>query len=107
MVKQGSIIKLHTGHRQKDKRTVLVISNDTFNTFCKMSIVCPIAETQQQHPFHLPLNGQTQTTGCILCEQVRTVEILARNAEFVETVPDETLAKAMQLITSFMTVTDA
>jgi mRNA interferase MazF len=46
MVKQGNIIWLdfdpQAGHEQKGRRPAVVMSNDTFNNFSKLAIVCPI-----------------------------------------------------------------
>jgi mRNA interferase MazF len=46
MVKQGDIIWLdfdpQTGHGQKGRRPALAVSNETFNNFSKLAIVCPI-----------------------------------------------------------------
>jgi len=49
MVKQGDIIWLdfnpQTGHEQSGRRPALVVSNESFNRFSKMAIVCPITNT--------------------------------------------------------------
>jgi mRNA interferase MazF len=82
MVKQGFIIWLdfdpQTGHEQKGRRPALVISNKTFNKFSKLVIVCPITNTDKNHPFHVKLDNRTKTTGAVLCDQARTLDISAR-----------------------------
>ena len=49
MVKQGDIIWLdfnpQTGHEQSGRRPAVVVSNESFNRFSKMAIVCPITNT--------------------------------------------------------------
>jgi len=49
MVKQGDIIWLdfnpQTGHEQNGRRPAVVVSNESFNRFSKMAIVCPITNT--------------------------------------------------------------
>jgi mRNA interferase MazF len=51
MVKQGHIIWLdfdpQTGHEQKGRRPALVISNETFNNFSNLAVVCPITPVYQ------------------------------------------------------------
>jgi mRNA interferase MazF len=46
MVKQGDLIwldfDLQLGHEQKGRRPALVVSNETFNNFSNLAIVCPI-----------------------------------------------------------------
>jgi mRNA interferase MazF len=106
MVKQGSLIWLdfdpQVGHEQKGRRPALVISNETFNNFSKMAIVCPITNTNKDHPFHVKLDGRTKITGVILSDQVKTVDISARNYEFIEKVPDDILLEVIDIINGFI-----
>ena len=106
MVKQGDIIWLdfdpQAGYEQKGRRPVLVISNETFNNFSKMVIVCPITNTDKKHPFHIKLNEKTKTTGVILCDQARTLDIIARKYELVESIPDEILIEVIDIIYGFI-----
>ena len=106
MVKQGNIIWLdfdpQIGYEQRGRRPALVISNDTFNKFSKLAIVCPITSVDKNHPFHIKLNNETKTTGVILCDQTRTLDINARNYEFIENIPDEILNEVIDIIFGFI-----
>jgi mRNA interferase MazF len=106
MVKQGNIIWLdfdpQAGHEQKGRRPALVIGNETFNNFSKMAIVCPITNVDKNHPFHVKLNEKTKTTGVILCDQIRTVDIKARKYEFVEDIPEDILLEVIDIIYGFI-----
>jgi len=106
MVKQGNIIWLdfdpQTGHEQKGRRPALVISNDTFNNFSKMAIVCPITNSDKKHPFHIKLNEYTKTMGVILCDQSRTLDIKARKYEFIENIPGDILLEVIDIIFGFI-----
>ena len=106
MVKQGSIVWLdfdpQAGYEQKGRRPALVISNDTFNNFSKMAIVCPITNTDKNHPFHIKLNENTKTTGVILCDQARTLDINARKYEFIENIPEVILLEVIDIIFGFI-----
>jgi mRNA interferase MazF len=108
MVKQGHIIWLdfdpQIGHEQKGRRPALVVSNETFNNFSKLAIVCPITNTDKKYPFHIKLDKRTQTTGVILCDQTRTLDINARNYEYVETIPDDILFEAVDIINGFIEI---
>lgn len=90
MVKQGSIIKINfnpqSGHEQAGYRPALIVSNDFFNEKTNMTIVCPITNTNNKFPLHVPLDSRTQTTGVILCEQLRSLDIEARGYHFIEMV---------------------
>ena len=106
MVKQGNIVWLdfdpQTGHEQKGRRPALVISNETFNQFSKMAIVCPITSVNKNHPFHIKLDSRTKTKGVILCDQARTLDILARKYEFIEEVPEEIMLEIIDVIYGFI-----
>jgi len=106
MVKQGNIIWLdfnpQIGHEQKGRRPALVISNEIFNNFSKMAIVCPITNVDKNHPFHIKLDKQTKTTGVILCDQVRTLDIYARKYEFIEDIPEEIMNEVIDIVYGFI-----
>ena len=103
---QGDIIYLdfnpQTGNEQKGRRPAIIITNNLFNKYSKMLMVCPITNTNKNHPFHIPLDERTKTTGTILCDQARTLDITARNAAFIEKAPDEVINKVINMIKSFI-----
>src|SRR6056297_1841057 len=102
---QGDIVFLEfdpqKGHEQKGQRPALVISNDTFNHFTKMALVCPITNTNRGFPFYVKLNSQTHTTGVIMCEQVKSLDIYARNISFSEKIPKHILAEVLDIVAGF------
>ncbi len=102
MVRQGDIIKLNftpqAGHEQAGYRPALVISNDFFNEKTNLVIVCPITNTNNAFPLHIPLDSRTQTTGVILCEHVKALDINARSFRIVEPLPKDLLAKVIDIV---------
>lgn len=50
----------------------------------------------------IELDERTQTTGVILCDQAKMLEIGARNAQFKEECPKDLWNEAKELIISFM-----
>jgi mRNA interferase MazF len=102
MVRQGDIIKLdfdpQSGHEQKGYRPAVVVSNDFFNDKTNMAIVCPITNTDKGFPLHVALDERTQTTGVIMCEQIKSLDILQRNGRFVEKLPKETLKRVLEIV---------
>ncbi|MGI6435897.1 MAG: type II toxin-antitoxin system PemK/MazF family toxin [Syntrophomonadaceae bacterium] len=99
---QGDIIYLEfdpqAGHEQKGRRPAFVASNNTFNQFTKLAIVCPITNTNRVFPLHVPLDGKTKTTGVIMCEQAKSLDISARNAAFFEKAPRDIVQEVSELI---------
>jgi len=111
MVKQGDIIWLdfdpQTGHEQTSRlggsrRPALVVSNETFNDFSSLAIVCPITNTNKNHPFHVKLDKRTKTTGVVLSDQSRTLDIKAHNYEFIEKIPDDIFFEVIDIISGFL-----
>jgi mRNA interferase MazF len=106
MVSQGDIIWLdldpQVGREQKGRRPALVISNNSFNRYSSMHMICPITSTDKQHAFHLSLDDRTKTSGVILCDQARVLDIKARNYDFIERLPSNILEKAKSLLISFI-----
>ena len=106
MVKQGSIILVdfdpQAGHEQKGRRPALVISNDLFNKYSEMAILCPITNTDKNHPLHIRLNEETKTNGVILCDQVKTMDIKVSNFKYLENIPEEILENVLDIVFSII-----
>ncbi len=102
MVKQGDIIKINfnpsLGHEQAGYRPALVVSNDVFNQKTKLAILCPITNTQNHFPLHIPLDKRTKTTGVILCEHLKSVDLESREHKKVEVIPKDILSQVIHLI---------
>lgn len=102
---QGDIILLEfdpqAGHEQKGRRPAFVVSNNTFNQFTNLAIVCPITNSNRGFPLHVPLDERTKTTGVIMCEQAKSLDISARNASFLEKAPKDILEEMADILISF------
>ena len=89
--KQGDIVMMdftpQSGHEQAGRRPALVVSNDFFNRVTHMALVCPITNTVRSFPLHVALDERTQTTGFVLCEQVKSLDLTARKVDFKEKAP--------------------
>ena len=103
---QGDIIILsfdpQTGHEQKGRRPGLIISNDEFHKRSNMAMVCPITNTISGFPMHIFLDDKTDTTGEIMCEQVKCLDINARNPLCKESIAGDLLDEAIDMICSFV-----
>ena len=104
MVKQGDIIKLNfnpqAGHEQAGYRPAVVLSNDFFNQKTNLTIVCPITNTNNKFPLHIPLDARTKTTGVILCEHIKALDLGTRQYRVVEKLPDDLLQQAVDIVFS-------
>lgn len=89
------------GHEQQGTRPVLVVSPAAFNRVTKTPIVLPITSGgnwARTAGFAVSLLGAgTKTTGAIRCDQPRAIDLAARSARKLESVPpaiiEEVLAR--------------
>lgn len=104
MVKQGIIIKINfnpqAGHEQAGYRPAVVISNNIFNEKTRLSIVCPITNTNNHFPLHIPLDERTKTTGVILCEHIKALDLNSRKYQEVENLPEDLLKEVIDIVYS-------
>jgi mRNA-degrading endonuclease toxin of MazEF toxin-antitoxin module len=90
-----------TGHEQKGRRPVLIVSPEAFNQVTKVPVVLPVTSGRnfaRTVGFAVPLTGAgTKTTGVVRCDQPRALDLRARSGKKLENVPsdimDEVLAK--------------
>jgi len=105
---QGDIVYLNfdpqAGHEQSGRRPALVVSNNLFNRVSSLTMVCPITRTDKGHPFHIRLEGTEKTSGVVLCDQVRMLDLNSRDASFVEKSPASITAEAVDIITGFIEI---
>jgi len=101
-LKQGDIIKTNfspqAGHEQTGYRPAVVVSCKVFNKTTQMPVVCPITNTSRPFPFHVMLDDRTTTTGTILCEQVRTLDINDRGYAVIEKIPNDLLRQILNIL---------
>ena len=100
--KQGDIVFLdfdpQAGHEQKGRRPALIVSNTQFHGRTNLAIVCPITNTKRPFPLHVALDERSVTTGVILCEQIKSLDLKARNAEFREILPCDVLQDVLERV---------
>jgi mRNA interferase MazF len=102
MVRQGDIVKLDlsptAGHEQSGCRPVVIVSNDFAIAKTNVVYVAPITNAARRFPLHVALDGRTKTTGEIICEQVKAVDLNARRHTFVEHLPSDILERVLTCI---------
>ena len=91
------------GHDQRGHRPVLVVSPDAFNRLTQCPVILPITnggDFARRVGFAVPISG-IKTTGVVRCDQPRALDLSARNARKVDTLPaailDDVLATVATL----------
>lgn len=87
------------GKEQHGRRPVFVVSPALFNRR-GVVIVLPVSQgaaLSRSEGFASTLMGTgSRTQGVVMCDQPRTLDFAARNARFVESLPDQAVADALQ-----------
>ena len=103
---QGDIIAIdfdpQAGHEQKGRRPALVVSNNVYNRFTKAAMVCPITNTNKNIPVQIRLDSRTKTTGVIMCEQIKALDLSKRKAVFLEKAPEDIIVAVVDMVYSFV-----
>lgn len=106
---RGDIIRLDfdpsAGHEQQGTRPALVLSPEAFNRF-GLALACPVTRGgayARGQAWTVALTGAGLVTdGVVLCNQVRTVDLKARRAQFIETVPPELVAEVLARVATLI-----
>ena len=102
---QGDIIYMDfnptRGHEQSGKSPAVIVSINDYQRIMGMVLVCPITNNTKYFPTHLLLDNRTKTTGNILCEHIKSVDLETRNAQFIEKLPNDLLEEVLDIVHSF------
>ena len=91
-----------SGHEQRGRRPVLIVSPEPFNRVTKVPVVLPITSGgnfARAAGFAVPLTGAgTKTTGIIRCDQPRALDLAARGGKKLESIPDAIMNEVLARI---------
>ncbi|HEY0879293.1 MAG TPA: type II toxin-antitoxin system PemK/MazF family toxin [Zeimonas sp.] len=96
-----------SGHEQQGMRPVLLVSPGAFNRLTGTPVVLPITtggSFARTAGFTVSLSGVgTRTTGVIRCDQPRALDLKARQARKLESVPPEIVGEALAKLATLIT----
>lgn len=99
---RGDIIWLlftpHAGHEQRGRRPALVISPAGYNRKVGLALVCPITSTVKDYPFEVVLPDDLPAHGCVLTDQLRSLDWRARKAKWICAAPNDVLTETTSKI---------
>ena len=91
---QGDIIKINLdpkkGHEQSGYRPYICLSNKIVSDYANIAIFAPISNTERKYPLYIPLK-KTKTNGCVLLDQLVTIDYNVRDFKYIETIPSALL----------------
>jgi len=83
------------GTEQGGRRPALVLTPLSFNQVSKRVIVCPITSKVRGWTFEVPLPADIKTVGCVLVDQVRSINRERRIFRYIETPPVDLLERVL------------
>ncbi|MCC9075777.1 endoribonuclease MazF [Litorilinea aerophila] len=92
------------GHEQAGRRPAVVLSPQAYNQRVGLALFCPITRQRKGYPFEVDLPGDLPIAGVILADQLRSLDWRARQAEYIGTLPSETLAEVLLKIQALLAV---
>lgn len=105
---RGDIIWLdftpNAGTEQAGRRPGLVLSAKDFNIATGLAFVCPITNQGKGSRFEVPLPRGAGVTGFVLSDHLRSLDWVARNAEFSAKVSDDTMWEVLGRIEAVMCI---
>jgi mRNA interferase MazF len=74
------------GHEQKGRRPALVISNTRNTAVSGIALCCPISTQVKGYPFEVRIEAK-KTSGVVLVDQIKALDVLHRPVQFFDTAP--------------------
>ena len=87
-----------SGHEQSGRRPALVVSNTLFNRHTGLAIVCPLTNTDRNFPFHVAVVDDSNVTGFVMVEQVKSIDFRARKAKRIGRASDKVLEEVLSIL---------
>jgi mRNA interferase MazF len=102
----GNVVRItlnpQAGHEQAGRRPAVVLSPKNYNGKTGLAILCPITNQIKGYPFEVIIPAGLPVAGAILSDQVKSLDWRARNAEFLCTLPAETISEVLQKLTTLV-----
>jgi mRNA interferase MazF len=92
------------GTEQAGRRPALVLSPKDFNIATGLAFVCPITNQVKGSPFDVPLPKGTGLTGIVLADHLRSLDWVARNADFHSKAPEDLMMEVLGRIEAILNI---
>ena len=101
-VRQGDVVKInfdpYIGHEQSGYRPAVVVSNRLSHGWISVVFLCPVTHTDRKNPFHHKLNGYDFVDGFVLCDQIKSMDLAAREYHVIGHLKDQDISEIIEKI---------
>lgn len=93
-----------SGHEQNKRRPLVVVSNNSFNAACSLTMTVPITSVDSGYPLHVSVghvpteDGRAPVRGFAEAEQLKALDLPSRHAVKVGTIDAAGMDKILSLI---------
>lgn len=105
-MERGDIIWLDfdpsAGKEIQKRRPAFVVSHSEYTRVTGLAIVVPISSTVRGWVTEVPLPEGMKTSGVTMTEQIRSLDMQARNAQKIETAPKQVTERVLQIIRAYI-----
>ncbi len=79
----------------------MVLSHEAYNEKTGLALFCPITSKEKGYPFEVEVAG-VKINGCVLSDQVKSLDWKTRNIEFMESSKDSVLGEVLEKLKVLM-----
>jgi mRNA interferase MazF len=90
------------GHERAGRRPAVVLSPAAYNGKVGLAILCPVTRQVKGYPFGVEMPSGSAVDGVILADQVKSLDWRAREAEFVDRLPEVTVREVLQKLDTLL-----
>ncbi len=90
------------GHEQAGRRPAVTLSPRLYNEKVGLGLFCPVTSHQKGYPFEVRVPEGLAVSGAVLCDQVRSLDWVTRQAQLVCRLPDATIAEIMAKVQTLL-----
>ncbi|MDD3264893.1 MAG: endoribonuclease MazF [Dehalococcoidales bacterium] len=90
------------GHEQAGRQPAVVLSPRDYNSKVGLAILCPVTGQVKGYPFEVSIPLGLPVAGCILADQVKSLDWRTRNAELIYTLPAEIIAEVLDKLNTLL-----
>ncbi|MCX6028279.1 MAG: endoribonuclease MazF [Chloroflexi bacterium] len=97
---RGDVVKIslnpQAGHEQAGRRPAVILSPVVYNSKVGLALLCPITSQIKGYPFEVLIPVGLAVSGVVLADQVKSLDWRARDAEFIDALPEKTVAEILR-----------
>ncbi len=92
------------GSEQAGRRPALVLSPLAYNVATGLAFLCPVTNRIKGGAFEVPIPPGAKVTGVVLSDHLRSVDWIARNADFHSQAPTDLVLEVLARIEAILAI---